>query len=146
MCEPEANKKRPANPYDAQFSTHYTIAASLVKGRFTLAELTDEAIADPAVLALCDKVRYEVDPDSAFPRYYSGEVVVELKDGRTVRHREAQNRGSDARPLSAAEIIDKFHGNAARAMSASRAQRVVDATLALDRAGDLTTLAQSLSA
>ena len=45
MCEPEANKKRPANPYDAQFSTHYTIAASLVKGRFTLAELTDEAIA-----------------------------------------------------------------------------------------------------
>ena len=74
------------------------------------------------------------------------EVVIRLKDGRTVRHREAQNRGSDARPLSAAEIIDKFHGNAARAMSASRAQRVVDATLALDRAGDLTTLAQSLSA
>ena len=137
VCEPEANKRRPQNSYDAQFSVHYTIATALLRGRFTLAELEEEALNDPRTLALTQKVGYEVDPDSAFPRYYSGEVVLRLKDGRELRQREAQNRGSDARPLSAGEIVAKFVGNAERRMSAARAQRVVDAVLCLDSADSL---------
>ena len=42
VCEPEANKRRPANAYDAQFSIPYLVAASLVRGHFTLAELEPE--------------------------------------------------------------------------------------------------------
>ena len=137
VCEPEANKRRPQNSYDAQFSVHYTIATALLRGRFTLTELEEEALNDPRTLALTQKVGYEVDPDSAFPRYYSGEVVLRLKDGRELRQREAQNRGSDARPLSAGEIVAKFIGNAERRMSAARAQRVVDAVLCLDSADSL---------
>ena len=83
------------------------------------------------------KIGYEIDPDSAFPRYYSGEVVVRLKDGRELRHREAQNRGSDARPLSPGEIVAKFHGNAERVLSASRAAQVAEAVLGLDAAASL---------
>lgn len=52
VCEPEADKKRPANPYDAQFSMHYIIATALLRNRFTLGELTEEAIKDSEVLAL----------------------------------------------------------------------------------------------
>jgi 2-methylcitrate dehydratase PrpD len=137
VCEPQASKRRPQNAYDAQFSVHYIIATALVRGRFTLSELEEEALADPRVLALTHKTSYEIDPDSAFPRYYSGEVVLRLKDGRELRHREAQNRGSDARPLAAEEIVTKFHGNAGRAMSRPRADRVVDAVLALDQAASL---------
>ncbi|HTP94223.1 MAG TPA: MmgE/PrpD family protein [Burkholderiales bacterium] len=146
VCEPEANKKSPANAYDAQFSVHYTIAAALAKGRFTLAELTEEAIRDPGVLALAARVRYETDPDSAFPRYYSGEVVVEMQDGRVFRQREAQNRGSDARPLTAGEIVDKFRANAGRAFAGARIERIIEATLALDTAPDLAGLAAAVSA
>jgi 2-methylcitrate dehydratase PrpD len=137
VCEPQASKRRPQNAYDAQFSVHYIIATALVRGRFTLTELDEEALADPRVLALTQKTGYEIDPDSAFPRYYSGEVVVRLNDGRELRHREAQNRGSDARPLTAEEIVAKFHGNAGRVMSRARADRVVDAALALDKAASL---------
>ena len=46
VCEPEANKRRPANAYDAQFSIPYLVAASLVRGRFTLAELEPDALTD----------------------------------------------------------------------------------------------------
>lgn len=145
VCEPEANKKRPANAYDAQFSVHYTIATALIKGRFTLAELTEQAIQDPEVLTLAERVGYEVDPDSAFPRYYSGEVLVEMKDGRVLRHREAQNRGSDARPLTRDEVIDKFRGNAARAFTGARAGRVIAAALALDQAISLSELAAAVA-
>ena len=140
VCEPEANKRKPQNAYDAQFSVHYTIATALVRGRFSLTELEEEALTDPRTMALTQKINYEVDPDSAFPRYYSGEVVVRLKDGRQLRHREAHNRGSDARPLSAGEIVAKFMGNAERRMSAARAQRVVEAVLCLDSAESLDVL------
>ena len=44
VCEPVANKRRPANAYDAQFSIPYLVAASLVRGRFTLAELEPDAL------------------------------------------------------------------------------------------------------
>jgi len=57
------------------------IARELEQGRFSLAELTDEAIADPETLALAERVRYEIDPQSGFPDYYSGELVVATSDG-----------------------------------------------------------------
>ena len=44
VCEPVANKRNPANSYDAQFSIPYIVATGLLKGRFTLAELEDEAL------------------------------------------------------------------------------------------------------
>jgi 2-methylcitrate dehydratase PrpD len=137
VCEPEAGKRRPQNSYEAQFSVHYIIACALVHGRFSLAELEDAALGDPRTLALMQKTGYEIDPDSAFPRYYSGEVVVRLKDGRELRHREAQNRGSEARPLAAGEIVEKFMGNAQRVLSAARAERVIEAVLGLDKAVSL---------
>ena len=137
VCEPEASKRSPRNAYEAQFSVHYTIATALVRGRFTLDELEEEALGDARTHALMQKIGYEVDPDSLFPRYYSGEVVVRLKDGRELRHRETHNRGSDARPLAANEILVKFLGNAERAMSAARAERLIEAVLALDRADSL---------
>ena len=62
VCEPVANKRRPANAYDAQFSIPYLVAASLVRGRFTLAELEPEVLTDERILRLCDRVDYEVDP------------------------------------------------------------------------------------
>jgi len=144
VCEPEASKRLPKSAYEAQFSVHYTIATALVRGRFTLTELEAEALADPCTLALTQKTRYEVDPDSAFPRYYSGEVVLKLKDGRELRHREPHNRGSDARPLTADEIVTKFHGNAGRVMSRSRAERVIEAVLTLERASSLDALLASV--
>ena len=134
VCEPAANKRRPANDYDAKFSIPYVIAASLRAGKFGLAELEDAALKDPATLALADKVGYRVDPDSGFPKHYSGEVIVHLKDGREVRHRESINRGSADRPLSNAEVVDKFLQNAAYAVTQEHALRIRDAVLGLDDA------------
>jgi len=44
-----------------------------------------------------DKVDYAVDAASTFPRHYSGEVMVTLDDGRTLKHRVAVNRGKPLR-------------------------------------------------
>ena len=137
VCEPEANKRRPANAYDAQFSIPYLVAASLVRGRFTLAELEPEALADERILELCSRVDYEVDPRSTFPRHYTGEVQISLKDRRVLTHREAMNRGCADRPLTNADIVDKFEGNARMSLSARQADEVREAVLGLEAASDV---------
>jgi len=144
ICEPEANKKAPANSYDAQFSVHYLVAAALLRGRLTLAELEDGALADPAIRALTRKVRYEVDPDSGFPRHYSGEVILRRRDGSERRQRQAVNRGAPDRPLSDAEIVEKYRANALTAIGGARAERIRADILALGEAADLLPVAAAL--
>lgn len=131
VCEPEANKKRPANSYDAQFSIPYTIAAALISGNFSLAELEDNMIQNPEILALAEKVSYQADPDSTFPRYYTGEVIIKTHSGQTLKHREEINRGAAERPLSNEEIIEKFRANAATAATKERVDAVEKLVLSI---------------
>jgi 2-methylcitrate dehydratase PrpD len=135
VCEPAANKKRPQSDYDAKFSIPFCVAAGLLRGKVGLAELKEEALADPAILALAAKVGYEVDPAADFPRYYSGEVVVTLDDGREERHREHINRGSAERPISNAQVMEKYLDNATLTVSRERAQAIAEAVLELPARG-----------
>ena len=131
VCEPATNKQRPANAYDAQFSVPFLVAAAWVRGRLTLAELEPDALADPAILALAARVGHSADPDSPFPRTYSGELAVRLRDGRTLRHREEVNRGAPDRPLLNADIVAKYRANAALSLSPAAAARIEGAVLSL---------------
>ena len=146
VCEPVATKQRPQNSYDAQFSIPYIVATALLRGSFALEHLEDPALADPEVLTLAQKVQYEVDPASPFPKYYSGEVVVTTNDGREIRHREEMNRGAADRPITNVDIETKFMGNAALAVSSSRAVQVRDLILALDAGIDARAFADGLAA
>ncbi|MCB1477216.1 MAG: MmgE/PrpD family protein [Rhodobiaceae bacterium] len=132
VCEPINQKRKPQNSYDAQFSIPYAVASGLVRGRFSLADLESDVLADPVVLDVANRVDYEADPQSAFPKYYSGEVIVTTIDGRELRHREQVNRGASDRPLSGEEITAKYMENAAMAVSDSTAAHVRDAVLGLD--------------
>ncbi len=144
VCEPAQAKRRPANAYDAQFSIPYVVASALRRGRFTLAELTPQAIADGETLALAERVRYEVDPRSGFPAYYSGELVVTAKDGRILRQREHENRGCATRPLASADILAKFEDNMRGASASARAAGIAELILAIDVAPDLRRVADAL--
>ena len=66
---------------------------------------------------------------------------VELKDGRIIREREAMNRGSVDRPLTAQDIITKYRDNAARQVSAARSLEIEERVLSLEKgsARDLAT-------
>ena len=144
VCEPEVKKMRPQNAYDAQFSVHYIMAASLTRGRFTLDELEDDALSDPTILDLCSKAGYEIDPNSAYPKYYSGEVIIETMDGRTLSHREAINRGSADNPVSTTDIEDKFFANATRTVSSNKAEEVRTAGMSLEKHDTLQNLADAI--
>lgn len=134
VCEPLELKRRPANAYEAQFSIPYLVATGLLKGRMTLEELEDQALTDLNVLKLCKITTYAADPDTAFPKYYDGEVIVHLKNGTAMREREVINRGAVDRPLTADDIKQKFYDNMNLRVTPERAEQVARAVLSLDSA------------
>jgi len=51
------DKVRPLTVHDAQFSYYYTVASMLVNKRVGLEEFTEEAIKDPRVLKMAERIR-----------------------------------------------------------------------------------------
>lgn len=145
VCEPIGTKRCPQNSYDAQFSVPWAVASGLARKRFGLTELSDEALNDPELLALAAKVTCADYPDAPFPKYYSGEVVLTLGDGRTLTHGEEINRGNPDRPLTNDEIVAKYWDNATTAVSDNRAEAIRDAVLGLDAQPDARAFAAVLA-
>lgn len=145
VVQPEARKRRPHSAYAAQFSVHYMVAACLARGRFTLAELEPDVYTDPGILALCDRVTFEVTEETLFPRYFSGTVIIRTRDGRELTHYQKYNLGSDGNPITDAQVTDKFMSNATHAVSERRARRVYQAVMAIDELPDLSELDAAVS-
>ncbi|MFC3104747.1 MmgE/PrpD family protein [Salinisphaera aquimarina] len=133
VCEPVASKKKPKNSYEAQFSIPYAVATGLLTGDFQLKDLEPEALGDSRRLNLASLVEYEQDPEADFPRFYSGEVCVHLKDGSTLSHREHINRGNKERPLSNADVEAKYRKNMAGPVSAEKTEEILAFIQTLDR-------------
>lgn len=145
VCEPFEKKRRPSSDYDAQFSLPYAVAVALLRGRFALSELEEATRGDRDVLALIDRVSYEIDPESAYPTHYSGEITVTFSDGRSVTRRQAVNRGARENPMAEADVEAKFFANAERTTDRARAQRIRDVLLTLEQQPDLQGLATVLA-
>ena len=134
ICEPEANKRRPRNDYDAKFSTHYLVATALKHGRLGLAELSDDHLADARVHALMDRTTCAEYGAGPFPAAYSGRLTITLDDGTQLTHDEPVNRGAADRPLSNAEIVAKYRQNAGLAANPDRVAAMEEAMSNIDRA------------
>jgi 2-methylcitrate dehydratase PrpD len=146
LWEPLASKHRPANGYAAKFSLPYLLAAILVKGRVTLAEFTDEAVRDQAVLAVAGKVGYEVDTSIDYPRQFIGHVAISLNDGRVLEERQDHPRGGPDFPMTREEVEAKFRGNAALAVASEQSSRIIGIVGDLAAQQHVTALMDALTA
>ena len=120
------------------------MASGLARGRLGLAELEPAALTEPRIERLMDKVDYEIDPSFEFPRYYGGEVIVTLDDGRTLRERVAVNRGNPERPLTHDEIEAKFFENCSLTLQEDAARRIRDVVLGMDALSSVVELEEVL--
>lgn len=146
VCRPIDAKRRPGNDYDAKFSLPYAVAAAAVRGRFTLSELYDDALSDADILSVCDRVSCEHWPESRYPEFYSGGVIIQTKDGRRLEHFEPVNRGADSRALDSDAVFDKFSGNVDGHLSPASAVTLWQAIQSLDSAQDLSALTAAIAA
>ena len=125
LWEPLADKQKPVNSYGAKFSLPYSIAVMLVRGRAGLEEFTNDAVRDPEVLNLAQKVRYELDPTIDYPRHFSGHVKVKMNDGTMLEENQPHPRGGFEDPLPPGEVEEKFRVNARLALPADRVDEIV---------------------
>jgi 2-methylcitrate dehydratase PrpD len=145
LWEPLAGKHAPPNGYAAKFSLPYLLASILVRGQAGLAEFTDDAVRDPAVLEIARKVSYELDAAIDYPRQFVGDVELTLADGRVLRERQDRPRGGPDAPLTRDEIEAKFRGNAGLVLPADQVEQVIRATSTLAGAGSLAGLLAALT-
>jgi 2-methylcitrate dehydratase PrpD len=98
----------------AKFSIEFTMAAAAIAGRVGLGELTDAFVRRPDVQALMRRVAVETnqnyDPDSPGASLYD-QVRVHLAGGTVLESDQVTHaRGHARRPLTDAELFDKFRG------------------------------------
>ena len=144
LWEPLASKHAPPNGYAAKFSLPYLIASILVRRKAGLAEFTDAAVHDPDVLRVAKLVTYALDPTIDYPRQFVGDVEIALADGRVVHARQDRPRGGPDAPLTRAELEQKFRGNAALALPAAQAARIIETVYSLAAGEPLTGLLTAL--
>jgi 2-methylcitrate dehydratase PrpD len=137
VLEPEAAKVAPRTTYEAKFSLQYSAAAMLVYGRCGVTTYTQEAIRDPRVLELAERVRYEVKEYPTYPAAFPGGVRVTMRDGRTVDVDLPHQLGGPENPMGADEVLDKFRENAGLALREDDVSALAEAILALERQDDL---------
>ena len=137
VTEPELEKRAPRSDYEAKFSLQYSTAAMLVHGHVGVKTYTAEAIADAKVLAVAAKVRYEIKNYSTYPGSFPGGVVITLKDGRKLLAELDYQKGGPENPLSSAEVLEKWRGNAALSLDDKTIDQLERTILGIEEQTDL---------
>ena len=100
----------PRTGLEAKLSVHHCAAAAFVFGEVGVKEFTDACANDPAVVALRTRVVPTVDAAMAAD---AADVVVALKDGKKQHAFVPHAQGSLERPLTDADLENKFRALAA---------------------------------
>jgi 2-methylcitrate dehydratase PrpD len=111
VVHPLERRRAPESPMDAQFSLPFIVALAAVRGAVTLADLTDEAIRDPEILALARRVEPVLDPgfDKAAGRVIPMPITldVHLRGGEVVTRRSEFPLGHPGNPMDWAAVEAK---------------------------------------
>jgi len=139
VLEPAEAKVAPRSAYEGKFSLQYSTAAMLVMGKVGVATYSEEAIADPAVLEVARKVRYETRDYPTYPQAFPGGVRVTLASGRRLEADFPYQQGGPENPMSPGEVRAKFRENGSLALSDGDLEALEEAVLSLEEQDDLHT-------
>ena len=138
VLEPAAQKIAPRSDYEGKFSLQYSVASMLVRGHVAVSDFSEDAIADPAVLAVAAKVTYETPEYPTYPQAFPGGVRVTLADGTVLERDFPYQKGGPENPMSDDEVRAKFRANALLAVPAELADRLEASILDLESQDDVT--------
>ena len=123
---------------ESQVSVQHAVAAALVTGKAGIDQFTDACVRDPRVLALRKQV--EVLRDEAFSTIAAA-VEITTADGTIHKLSQPAARGSDANPMSDADLEAKLRTSAADWDPRYDVEPLIAAIWALDGSADVSGLA-----
>jgi 2-methylcitrate dehydratase PrpD len=104
------DKVRPQSVHDAQFSYYYTVASMLVRGRVGLEDFTYEAIADPAVLSIAERITVIADGEKDRMQQLIPPMDIEIlmKNGTRYEKTVPFVKGHPLSPATIHDYVEKF--------------------------------------
>ena len=136
----------PADGVESKFSMPYILARALVDGTLVLDTFTDEAMAEPAIRKVAERIVMELDAglletaDGGRP----AEVTANLLDGRQLHCRIEHSKGRPEKPMTPGELRDKFDTCTARVLDPGQSLKVADLIDGMERLENLRGLSQVL--
>ncbi|MEN9498728.1 MAG: hypothetical protein RIS83_547 [Pseudomonadota bacterium] len=125
------------NERDTRVSIHHCAAIALLRGHADVADFEMPAVQDPALAAL--RAKTVAACDASLPRG-AARVTITLADGSQHEAYVEHPRGSAERPLSDAELAEKYRANAKIGATTSHVEEQIAALWALDQAPSITPL------
>lgn len=116
------DRPQPADRMQGLVSVQHWAAVALLYRRAGLREGTNACVQDPAVAAM--RARIQARADASLDSDAAA-VSVHLKDGRTLAFRLEHCQGSEARPMTDAELDEKFRGQAALVLPAAATEALI---------------------
>jgi 2-methylcitrate dehydratase PrpD len=125
--------RAPTEPDAAQYSLPFPVAAALVRGRLGAEELIGAALTDRAILAMSQRIKLIDDPEFSrvFPARRFARVTLQLKDGRRFASPATEALGDPDRPMSDAQIAEKYRGFATPVLGRERSEAIAAAVAAM---------------
>lgn len=100
----------PGSSDEAQYNIAYPVAAAIVYGDFSLAQVREENLGDEKVIRMMSKLSFETDEelDRQFPARRICRAEIMTVDGRVFLSDECEPRGEACENISVAWLCDKF--------------------------------------
>jgi 2-methylcitrate dehydratase PrpD len=133
----------------AQMSIGYGVARMLVDGSVEAHHFTDRAVAEPAVVAVANRVTVVGDPeiDALGPeRRYVAIVEITTTSGGRFSHRIEDRPGNTSNPMTSEQLERKFASVAEPLLGAHRAASLAQAIRAVDTSPSVAPLGANLRA
>jgi len=141
-------KYQPQGLTSAQLNLPYCVATLLLDGDVFVDQFDEARVADPARMALAEKVDVREDPAYTAQGSKSRHLVrveVHLKGGRKMERVVAAGRGNEHNFASEADVVAKFEKLAIHALPQAQVGELRDALLGIENLADAGRIAELLA-
>jgi 2-methylcitrate dehydratase PrpD len=137
---------QPMGPLQAQMSLNYCMARSLLDGGLTLAQFTEDKLADPRAVDLSGRVHFISDDEinRIYPTRFPSIVEVVLTNGKRHKMRIDAQKGTPENPTTWEEVQTKFRTNSESLGDEQRLDAIIEKVTKLEDLSDAAELTKLL--
>jgi len=128
------NKKDITRGLEGKYSIYHSSAVGLVRGKAGLQEYTDEAVNDPLVKSVRERVTAISDTSITEDQAH---IEVELQDGRKLVRFIEQSLGNVHRPLSDKQLEEKLRDQCMLTLSSGQVDKLIELCWNIDELDDV---------
>jgi 2-methylcitrate dehydratase PrpD len=139
--------RRPVSTEEAQYSLPFPVAAAAVRGTLGVQEIDGQALVDPLILALSDRIemREAEDYNAAFPGRRIAHATIELGDGRVLSSPPTEAKGDPESAIDTAGLDAKFLRYAEGPLGTESARHLLSMLRSLANGGGVMPVLEALA-